>query len=99
VVETDAPVMAPKGSDKPEPARKFGVWENTILDYIATLEPHVTGMEVEALVKGTVATVEAPSDGSRDIRLKNVRRALTTLVKGKDAPLLITNGFAEFMAT
>ena len=99
VVETDAPVIAPKGSDKPGPARKFGIWERTVLDYIATLEPHVTGMDVEALVKGTMATVEGPSDGTRDIRLKNVRRALTTLVKGKDAPLLITNGFAEFMAT
>jgi hypothetical protein len=97
VVEGDAPVMAPKGSPKPGAARKSNTWENTILDYIATLEPNVTGMEVEALLEGTVATVEPPSDGSRDIRLKNVRRALTTLVKGKDAPLLVTNGFAEFM--
>ena len=90
------PVMEPKGSPKPGAARKYGVWERVVLDYIATLEPHVSGMDTEALIKGAQGTVDAPTDGSRDLRGKNIRRALTTLVKGKDAPLSITNGLVDF---
>ena len=96
VVETDVPVMTPK-ADKPGSARKFGVWENTILDYIATLEPHVTGMEIDALLAGAAATMEGPTDGSRDPRLMSVQRALPGLARGKDAPLMITNGFVHFL--
>jgi hypothetical protein len=96
VVETDAPVIEPKGSPKPGAARKFGVWERVVLDYIATLGPDVSAMDTETLIKGALGTVDAPTDGSRDLRGKNIRRALTTLVKGKDAPLLITNGMVDF---
>ncbi|MEI6282559.1 MAG: AAA family ATPase [Alphaproteobacteria bacterium] len=96
VVETDAPVIEPKGAPKPGAARKFGVWERVVLDYIATLGPDVSAMDTETLIKGALGTVDAPTDGSRDLRGKNIRRALTTLVKGKDAPLLITNGMVDF---
>jgi len=96
VTPTEAP--APQSKDeKGSPARKFGVWERVVLDYIATLEPDVGGMETEALIKAAVATVAPPEEGHRDLRSKNIRRAMTTLIKGKDAPLSISNGFVDFM--
>jgi hypothetical protein len=95
VIEADAPKPTPREEGKGK-ARRYGIWERAILDYIATLDPSVVGLPVAELVKQTIDTVEPANDGQRDIRDQNIRRALTTLAKGSDAPISIRNGYVEF---
>lgn len=97
LVVLDAEVPQPKSEEPLAPRRKMGIWETVVMDFIATL-PDVSGMMMDELVSGAVSQVPAPNAGERDFRAQNVRRAIASLGKGIEPPLLIAHGRVEFGA-
>jgi len=93
VREADAPVV-----DKPVAKRRMGAWEQVVLDAIALVDAGVTQMGFEALVDHVVATVPPPEAGVRDVRRQSIMRAIRSLQKGEDAPLLVEHGVVQFCA-
>ena len=95
VVEADAP-RPPAPEPKDAPKRKFGVWERVILDFIDTLDMGIPGLAVNDLIAQAADSVPAPEEGHRDLRRQYVKRALATLAKGADAPVMIEHGQVLF---
>ena len=94
VCETDAPV-----ADKPAAKRKMGAWEQVVLDAIALVDSGVTQMGLTELVDHVVSTVPPPEEGVRDVRRQSVMRAIRSLQKGEDAPLLVEHRVVQFCAS
>lgn len=96
VVETEMPAPEASAPGRPDPLRRHDVWERIVIEYIQTLEPTVHGLDMPTLVAGVAASVAAPSEGERDLRERNAHRAVTDLAKGKNAPIVVRNGYVEF---
>jgi len=95
LVVTDAEAPAPKPKE-PKTTRKMGVWERAVMDHIYALGPGFVGAPLTALVNSIVPDVPDPSNGERDMRAQNLRRAILSLTRGVDAPLMLENGFISF---
>ncbi len=93
VLEADVPTPAPK---EPKNVRKMGAWERAVMDHIQALGAGFTGAPMQELIEGIAAGVPTPEPGERDLRKQNVMRAIKSLAKGVDAPLLIENGYVSF---
>jgi hypothetical protein len=85
-------------AQKPTAKRRFGAWEQVVMDAIGLLEPSVTSMSLDRLLDYVVGTVPAPEEGARDIRRQSVMRAVRSLQKGEDAPLMLEHGVVQFCA-
>jgi len=98
-VETDMP--KPDVDDKPRKGvKKLGRVETHILETIeASVDPFATDMDVNAFVQLCVDGMPAPEPGKRDVRKQDVQRALKSLVKGPEAPLVIDHGKIIFMTS
>lgn len=95
VAESELPA-APAPAPKDAPPRRYGAWEQVVLDHIAALGAGFTGISLRDLVTGVMADVPAPAEGERDIRSQNIQRAIKSLARGSNAPLEIRNGFVTF---
>jgi len=78
--------------------RKMGAWEQVVLDAIALVDSGITQMGLTELVDHVVGTVPPPEEGARDVRRQSVMRAIRSLQKGEDAPLLVEHGVVQFCA-
>lgn len=85
-------------AQKPTAKRRLGAWEQVVMDAIGLLEPSVTSMSLDKLLDYVVGTVPAPEEGARDIRRQSVMRAVRSLQKGEDAPLMLEHGVVQFCA-
>jgi hypothetical protein len=85
-------------AQKPTAKRRLGAWEQVVMDAIGLLEPSVTSMSLDKLLDYVVGTVPAPEEGARDIRRQSVMRAVRSLQKGDDAPLMLEHGVVQFCA-
>lgn len=95
LVVTDADVPAPQPK-QPKAARKMGAWERAVMDHIHTLGPGFTGATVSDLIDSALQDIPEPSNGERDLRRQNLRRAILSLTRGLDAPLVLENGVISF---
>lgn len=95
LVVREADVPKPQ---KPVAKRKLGVWEQTVMDAVSLLDPSVSSTPYETLIAHIIQTVPGPSDGERDIRRQNVKRALDRLCKGEDAPFVVEHGVVHICA-
>jgi hypothetical protein len=93
VTEAEVPVPAPK---EPKGVRKLGGWERAVMDHIQTLGVGFTGAPLQELIDGVAAGVPGPEGSERDLRKQNTLRAIKSLTKGLNAPLLLENGYVSF---
>jgi hypothetical protein len=93
VVEADPPTRTPSGQP-----RKLGAWEEAVMDYIASLGLSFSGLSMSDLLDGVRDSIPAPAPGERDVRRQNAMRAVRSLCKGHDAPLILENGFVTLGA-
>lgn len=97
VIEAELP--KPDADDKPRKGvKKLGRVETHIVETIeAAVDPFLSEMELGDFVKLCVDGMPAPEPGKRDVRKQDVQRALKSLVKGPEAPILIEHGKIIFM--
>ena len=94
VIETNT-LVTPK-SEKTKKSEE-DVWTRNVLDYIATLEPHVGGMELLTLLDNVMDFM--PKDTAA--RLPGLRAHMGDVVqamtKGKNRSIHVANGYATFL--
>jgi hypothetical protein len=93
VVESDPP--APPAPE-PKVVRKIGAWERVVLDHLESLGTAFVEMPLSELIDQVVPLTPEPADGERDLRRQNIQRAIKSLSRGPDAPLLLENGVVMF---
>jgi hypothetical protein len=100
-VAIEAELPKPDADDKPRKGiKKFGRVETHILETIeATVDPFAADMDMSAFVQLCVDGMPAPEPGKRDVRKQDIQRALKSLVKGPEAPLVIDHGKIIFMTS
>ena len=94
VIETNT-LVTPK-SEKTKKSEE-DVWTRNVLDYIATLEPHVGGMELLTLLDNVMDFM--PKDTAS--RLPGLRvhmgDVIQAMTKGKNRSIHVANGYATFL--
>ena len=100
-VAIEAELPKPDADDKPRKGiKKFGRVETHILETIeTTIDPFAADMDMGAFVQLCVDGMPAPEPGKRDVRKQDIQRALKSLVKGPEAPLVIDHGRIIFMTS
>jgi len=94
VVETD--VQAKSAAEERRGAKKIGRLEAHILDTIEMVDPRTTTMGLTAFADLCVQGMPQPEEGKRDNRRATISRAIGTLAKGPDAPLILSHGRVTF---
>ncbi|CAB4144341.1 AAA domain containing protein [uncultured Caudovirales phage] len=94
VIETNT-LVTPK-SEKTKKGEE-DVWTRNVLDYIATLEPHIGGMELPTLIDNVLDFMP----GDTAARLPGLRAHMGDVVqamtKGKNRSIHVANGYATFL--
>jgi hypothetical protein len=100
-VAVEAELPKPDADDKPRKGiKKLGRIETHIMETIETaVDPFADAMELGAFVQICIDGMPAPEPGKRDVRRQDVQRALKSLVKGPEAPLVIDHGKIIFMVS
>ena len=100
-VAIEAELPKPDADDKPRKGvKKLGRVETHIMETIETsVDPFEADMDLSALVQLCVDGMPEPEPGKRDVRRQDVQRAIRSLAKGAEAPLVISNGKVIFMTS
>lgn len=98
-VAIEAELPKPEVDDKPRKGvKKLGRVETHIVETIeASVDPFLTDMALNDFVQICVDGMPTPEPGKRDVRRQDVQRALKSLVKGPEAPIVIEHGRIIFM--
>jgi len=85
---------------KSKNTRKYGRVESHILEMIHVhVDPLAPDMDMDDLVDICVDGMPKPEPGKRDVRRQDIQRALRSLAKGNDAPIMIEHGKVTFLSS
>jgi hypothetical protein len=84
------PAEAPPAGQVAEALRRGGAVTRAVIEVVSEFAmAQTTGIEVSAIVEAAAAKLPAPEDRKRDTRKQRVRRAISELCNGDDAPYLL----------
>lgn len=100
-VAVEAELTKQAAEDKPRKGiKKLGRVETHIVETIETaVDPFEADMDMDAFVRLCVDGMPAPEPGKRDVRRQDVQRAIKSLIKGPEAPIVIEHGRIIFMTS
>lgn len=73
--------------------KRRGLVERVVLE---TLEKLETPVSLKDLVEATVAAMPEPEEGRRDTRAQRTARALDSLSKERNSPIVVSQGFVNY---
>jgi hypothetical protein len=100
-VAIEAELPKPEADDKPRKGvKRLGRVEAHIVETVETqIDPFTADMVMADFIQLCVDGMPAPEPNKRDVRRQDVQRALKSLLKGVDAPLLLKDGKIIFMTS
>lgn len=99
VMEAEIKVAPPENIER-KGVKKVGRVEQHVLDMIDTrVDPAAESMDLRAFIRLCAEGIPPPPPNKRDTRHQVVERAVKTLAKGQDAPLIIENHKVIFCTT